>query len=535
MGKFRKFMTGATAFTLLTVVTKLIGALYRIPLTNIIGAEGIGLYQMVFPLYTVFLTLTSGGVTTAMAKYVASLETSGAKSASVKALWVTMKFVVLTGGVAAVVIALFSRFISRIQGNSDAVLPYIGIAPALLFVAVAACFRGFFQGKQNLLPTALSQIAEQIVKLAAGLLFASIWMKSSVVLAVLGATLGVSISEVAAVAVLGVYYFVDRAASKRKSYVKAEKLKDAETAAEIMTLELPRALPAKKEIFGNIYKTAIPSALGSLVLPFTQLMDSMLIVNVLVGMGMESGEATALFGIVNGPINSLINLPVVVTLAISVALLPKLSALYTAGKDIKDTTLSAFVYTSILAIPCVAVFLFFPESVLSLLYTGGLSAKQLETAASLLRISSITVFYVSTLQVATATLQAVGKAHIPALNLLIGAFVKIAFTLLLLIKLGIAGAVIATVLCYTVTTALDCMRLKKLKIYGKGFYASVTAPTLAATVMTVVMFVMKKLLGSLSGKLCTIIFLITGGIVYVLFLFILKAIKKSDIKKLFGA
>ncbi len=534
MSKFRKFLTGATAFTVLTVITKLIGAFYRIPLTNIVGAEGIGLYQMVFPLYTVLLTLTSGGITTAMAKYVASLESVGADEGSRRVLGVTMKVLAATGGTAAVCLIVFCRFTARIQGNSDVALAYIGIAPATFFVAITACFRGYFQGKQNMFPTALSQLIEQVVKLAVGLALAALLIKESVAWAVFGATVGVSVSEFIAMIALSVYYLTSRAFSQRKNKIPIEKLKDIE-AAELVLPERVSVLPINKEIFRNICKTAVPSALGSLILPLTQLADSVLIVNVLVGLGMGNAAATVLFGIVNGPINSLINLPAVVTLSISISLLPKVSSLKAKGEDINQTVLKALKYTCLLSIPCCAVFLAFPKEILTLLYTGGLTESQLETAATLLRLSSVTVFYVSILQIATSVLQAVGKAHIPAINLLIGAAIKVAFTLLLLIKMGISGAVIATVLCYIATTSLDFLKMKKLGIFGKGFYVSVTAPVIASGLMLVTVRLLRVATAGLSPKLGIVTALFCGGVIYILSIFLLRAVGKADIKGILGA
>lgn len=519
---------------MLTVITKLIGALYRIPLTNIVGAEGIGLYQMVFPLYTVLLTLTSGGVTTAMAKYVATLDAKRSSEAAEKTVKVTMIFLLMTGAVAAAFLALFCRWIAKIQGNPDVILPYLGIAPALVFVAAVSCFRGYFQGKQNMFPTAFSQLIEQIVKLAAGLSLASIWIKRSIKLAVFGATLGVTVSEIVATVVLIIFYFTSKFFKNRRMKISLKDIRQIEAAVDAAKPEKLSALPKRNEILSNIYKTAIPSALGSLVLPITQLMDSVLIVNVLAGLGMSDNTATSLFGIINGPINSLINLPVVITLSISIALLPKIAALKSDKKSIDEPIMTALKISAALSVPCVAVFCAFPDKVLSLLYTGGLSEAQLVLAAKLLRISSITVLYVSLLQVATSALQAVGKAHLPAINLLIGAAVKIALTLVLLLKIGIIGAAIASVICYIATSSLDFLQLKRLKIKGSGIYSEMIAPIISSLIMVAFIWLGFVLFAFLPQKVGTVLALIMGAIAYVVFIFVLRGINKKDLKSLLG-
>ena len=181
-------------------LSKIIGAVYRIPLTTIIGAEGIGLYQLVFPLYTALLTLSSTGLPTALSKLVAQNEKD--------AVGYFRRSVVLFGGIGlmtSVLMFVLGGILAKLQGNYQAAWCYRALSPSVFFVSVISCLRGYFQGKGIMYPTALSQVLEQIVKAAFGLGVCYIF-KNNIIIAAVMATFAVTVSEVVALVFLLVIY-----------------------------------------------------------------------------------------------------------------------------------------------------------------------------------------------------------------------------------------------------------------------------------------------------------------------------------------
>ena len=465
-------------FAVISMIAKLIGALYRIPLTNVMGAEGIGLYQMVFPLYTVLLTATSGGLPAAVAKVTAGYNATGDARQARRTLYVTLAAVSSVTTLVAAALALLRNRIAFIQGNPLAAVSYLGIAPSIVLVGVISCFRGWYQGSHNMLPSALSQLIEQAVKLAAGLTLSRMLLPYGVQHAVLGAVLGVTISEAAALFGLLLQYFFTRRAERARTVVRLPAF--GRMAAEVSAELAPAARPVTRaELLRRVYRVALPVTLGSLVIPVTQVIDSILVVNML-ARAAGTAAATSLYGVLNGPVNSLINMPVVVTMAVSVALLPKVSAASATGSDCARTTETALRYSLLIALPAALALAVFSREILSVLYARSVRAELLDAGAALLRYGSVTVVYTAFIQVSTAVLQGCDRPKIPAVNLVIGAAVKVLATVALLRLIGIYGAVTASALCYGVTAALDAASLMKYAPVRPPFVRTVALPLICA-------------------------------------------------------
>lgn len=472
-------------FAVISMIAKLIGALYRIPLTNVMGAEGIGLYQMVFPLYTVLLTATSGGLPAAVAKVTAGYNATGDARQARRTLYVTLAAVSSVTTLVAAALALLRNRIAFIQGNPLAAVSYLGIAPSIVLVGVISCFRGWYQGSHNMLPSALSQLIEQAVKLAAGLTLSRMLLPYGVQYAVLGAVLGVTISEAAALFGLLLQYFFTRRAERARTVISLPAFgrMAAETAAEIAGPPLSARPVTRVELLRRVYRVALPVTLGALVIPVTQVIDSILVVNML-ARASGTAAATALYGVLNGPVNSLINMPVVVTTAVSAALLPKVSAARATGSDCVRTTETALRYSLLIALPAALALAVFSREILSVLYARSVRAELLDAGAALLRYGSVTVVYTAFIQVSTAVLQGCDRPKVPAVNLVIGAAVKVLATVALLRLIGIYGAVTASALCYGVTAALDAASLMKYAPVRPPFVRTVALPLVCAAAAT---------------------------------------------------
>lgn len=446
----KSFAGSAAVLAVIGIIAKLIGALYRVPLTNIIGAEGMGLYQMVFPLYTVLLAFCGGGVTGAMSRVVAKYTAHGDNATALRVTRAAMLPLIGVSVALTAAVALLRNVISGMQGNTDAGIAYLALCPSLLFASGISVLRGYFQGKSLMLPSGVSQLVEQAIKLALGLTLSRAMLSLGVPYAVAGALLGVTVSELFALLYLAIRFAVHK--HKRKRFVSLR----AATAEHAEDVVLPIGEPSSRALIKELYGFALPVTLGSLVLPITQMIDSALVINILMYCGVTRVDATALFGLFVGPVGTLINMPAVVILSVSVAFLPALTtAIENADKKaVSDMTRSAVRWIMLFVIPVAVAFFAFPDRIVGALYRRGLTPEQLTVAARLLRIQAVSVFYLGALQFGTTVLQANNRSHRPVINLVIGACAKVALTPVLVRVLGIEGACASTAVCYALAATL---------------------------------------------------------------------------------
>ncbi|KAI4453261.1 ribose-phosphate diphosphokinase family member [Holotrichia oblita] len=442
------FVKGAAVLGVCGFIGKLLGAVYRIPLVNIIGAEGMGLYQMIFPMYALLLTAF-------FKRNTHCAQRANSRQAGKSIL----------GVLCAAFVAVFARNIAAVQGNAAATLAYYGIAPSLIFVAIISAFRGYFQGKQNMVPSSVSQITEQAVKMVFGLSLAYLFLPYGLEYAVLGATLGVTVSELSSLVMLSVQYFL----SKEK-------------------LPLSGVLQNFWSGAKSLYSLSIPITLGGIILPLTQLIDSSLVINLMVKAGISVKDATVLFGLSSGPVNSLINMPVVLSLAVATAVVPSIAASKARSdkEGISKKISLAMRITMLIVLPCAIFLALFSRETIDILYSGGLQSGIIDEpliASQLLAISAVGIILVGFIQVSASILYALGKSMLPARNLAIGAVIKVGLNLLLLPRIGIYGVAISTVACYAVSFVLDIISLRRTEKYGFEFKKIILLPLLACAIM----------------------------------------------------
>ena len=189
----RKIASGAGVLAIGSVIAKMLGALYRIPLTNILGAQGMGMYQLVFPVYALFMVLSTAGIPTALSRIVAEKRATG--QSSKKYFAAAMLALAVLGGISSVLTFALAKVFAVWQGNPDTYYGFLVISPAIFLVGIISGFRGFFQGEMYMLPTALSNVIEQVVKLVLGITLSYLLIGKGLIWAVCGALLGVVCSE----------------------------------------------------------------------------------------------------------------------------------------------------------------------------------------------------------------------------------------------------------------------------------------------------------------------------------------------------
>lgn len=497
----KRMFSGAAVLLVGSVVAKMLGALYRIPLTNILGAEGMGMYQLVFPVYALFMVLATAGIPTSLSRTVAEKRALGE---NVKKYFAVAMCALLVLGLAfGLLMGALSDVLAKRQGNADTRFGFLIIAPAITFVCVISGFRGYFQGQMYMLPTALSNVVEQVVKLAVGIGASYALAKRGGIYAVCGALLGVTVSEIVTAVYMGATYLVRSKKEKRGRLAQvALQVCDLKSGSENYALQGETSAQGGKnrnnadngfakrariekvsrvELKGML-RIALPIAAVAALMPLANFFDSIIIVNILKAFGLKQSVATAQYGIISGPVNSLINMPVVAIMSLAVAVVPSVSA-SRATRDIDGVMLKSSLCVRLaylLGIPFAFFLAVFARNVVGALYPT-LSEQNTIVAVNVLRITAANVVFLSVMQIYVSLLQAVDKTKCAVFSLIAGIIVKIVLDVVLTMYIGINGAAIASLALPVV--AYFCTLISYYKICGLRLEKNVGLNLLSGVIM----------------------------------------------------
>ena len=203
MQEKQSFLKGAMVLSIAGAISKIMGAIYRIPLARLIGGEGMGLYQMAYPIYTTILSLATAGVPVAISVLVSRKETQGYAGDSRKIFRVSLLILLVFGFLLTLLVMQSASFIANsVLKEPRAYYPILAVAPAIFFAGLMSVFRGYFQGHQSMIPTAVSQVIEQLFRVTAVLILAILLFPRGLEYAAAGATFGAVVGGVIGLLVL---------------------------------------------------------------------------------------------------------------------------------------------------------------------------------------------------------------------------------------------------------------------------------------------------------------------------------------------
>lgn len=528
MGR-RNFLRGAAVLALAGMVVHVIGALYRIPLTNIIGVDGVGLYQMAYPVYGLLLTLSTAGIPGAISKMVSERLTRGDRRNARRVFHISLLLLAVIGAGSAVAMASGSMRIATLiaRDSGSLVQPsMVAAAPALFFVAVLTAYRGYFQGLQHMIPTAVSQILEQLVKIVPGFFIASRFMRYGAQWGAAGAMWGVALSEAVALLYLMAVY-----AAKRHKEEDAGAGDDRRTKSRIHPPE-----PLGR-IAGNLLRLALPMMAGAIFLPLASLADASIVVNRLTDLGYAKGATQALYGILAGMVNVLVNVPSVLSLSICTSLIPAVAESNERGdfRAVERKSRLGVKIALLVALPSAVGLAVLSRPILDLLYGPTLTSAQLAVGGDLLALSAAGVVFLSVVQSTNGVLQGIGKVYVPMISLAIGAAVKITLNYFLIgiPEVNIHGAPLGTIMCYLIPTVINLAFVKRttgMKLNAAGMLIK---PGLAALCMGIAAWLMAQFLPALTGaKPATAIAVLVSIPVYALFAVMFGAVGRDELSLL---
>ena len=513
--KKSKFLKGALILAVAGILCRVLGVVFRVPLTNIVGNFGMGLYQMVFPLYALLLIVSSAGVPVAISKMIAR------KDADIKKILVNA--LILLGAIGlgfSVLFAVLSHPIAAMQGNKDVGVIYLAIAPSVFLVCLISAFRGYFQGLQNMIPTAVSQLIEQGVKMAVGITLALVLIDKGVVWAVFGAILAVTVSELVALGYLVISYFVGR-----------KRLVGTGDSSPRLVKEARNDKWFDKKIMKEIIKQSLPITAMASIFPLILVFDSLVIINLLKVAGSSGKEATQLFGIQSGAVHTLINLPAVIGVALATAVVPAISKLLKQDKQKEMRTHAglAVKLSVIVSIFFVVFYLLFASRIIDLLYHDAFkdNEEHFRIATHLLKIESAMILLMGISMVFSAMLQAADRSKLPLIALAIGGGAKVIFELIFITTpMGVYAVSISNVICFCVAAVLNTIfALRTFKLKGK--FMRVGAKVVALTLgYLAALWVLGAVIP--TGRWWLILIGGVGAVFFGIFVFFLKMFDKSE-------
>lgn len=418
--KKQSYILGAIIISAGGFISKILGAVYRIPLTNVLGGEGMGIYQMVYPLYCILLTVSASGIPTGIARLISSGSAGAEKTA--------FKVYGAVGVIGSLFMFMLSEPLAALQGEPAVSLCCKMLSPAVFFVSALSVVRGYFQGKGNMIPTAVTEVGEQLVKVAAGVGL-SYAFKDNLVLAVASTLFAVTASEIVSAA--GAYFYYLKNRPRRPLY-------------------------KEKEVrISSILKYTVPLTLTAVALPLSQLAESVVAVRLLRGI---TDNATALYGIYSGCAITIINLPVSVTYGLAASSVPQISPLAESGDLVKakKTAYKALLITLAVSAPA-AVALYALAPLAANLIFASLAEGEREILITLVRILAVSAVTESLVQTSSACITALGKPVLGTVTQWISCILRVALAALLIktTPLGISGAAWAANFAFALATLLN--------------------------------------------------------------------------------
>ena len=516
-GDTKGFVSGVFLLSASTLIVKIIGLAYKIPMIELLGAVGMGYFNSAYEIYATLCVISTAGLPVALSMLVSS-RIQNRNGYGVRRIyrWAFALFL-LIGAVGSLAMAVFAEEISLYIENPDARACITAISPSLVCVCAASAVRGYYQGMGRMMPTAASQLIEALSKLVFGVIFATYALRRgySIALSAAYAVLGLSLGTLLSALFLIIYKAAD-GGDKRKTSVDG-RVADGE----------------ERGILKRLFAIAVPITLGSAVLSVTRLIDMTLIMKRLGDVGYTSYEVNEIYGAyttLSLPVFSLI--PSLVA-PISLALIPRLSAAVDSKNAEGQSAVvrSAMRLTTLFAMPASVGVAVYAERILGLLFKNQREA--VDIASPLLAVLGISVLFSCVITTTNAILQAYSKTVKPIISMAVGAVVKIVLAYYLLGNPDIAiwGAPISTLACDVVITAINIYYVNKYVPRTDGISRLYVRPFAASLAMMAVSFSAYLLVLRAVGS-ASIAFLVAMAAAlpaYLLFAAVFGALEEGDL------
>lgn len=513
--KNKTFLRGAVILGIAGLTIKVLGAAFRIPLTNIIGDDGMGYYQTAYPIYVLFLTIATAGIPTAISRMVAERSAIDQPYEAHRVFKLSFLLLLAIGLASSSLLFFGAERITALIKEPEAVYAMKAIAPALFFVPLMASFRGYFQGRQNMTPTAVSQVIEQLFRVVIGLGLAVYLLPKGLQYAAAGASFGATAGGIFGFAGILIIFLVNRKGIAAD--LEGQDRTPRETTGAILW---------------GLMLIAVPITIGASIMPIINAIDTAIVKTRLIDIGYDSAVARGLYGQLTGMAAPLINFPQVLTQAVAMSLVPVVAAAHRRNEQSfmsRNIELGLRV-ALLLSIPCAMGMTVLARPIMLLLYP--LQKESAVNAASCLAILAVGIVFLATVQTLTGVLQGVGKQLIPVRNLFLGALVKILVTYVLtgIPSVNVKGAAIGTVAAYLVAAGLNLLAVRKYTRTEIDIKLTFMKPLISSAVMgAVALLVHRAGAGLMGNSLSTLLAIAVGIAVYFYMILAIRAISAEEI------
>ena len=529
--KGQNLLIGAMVLLISNLLVKVIGAIYKIPLTNMLGTQGMAYFNAAYSFYVTIYLVSTAGIPVAISRMVATSEAQGKQRESKRILRVALVLFSIVGFAAMMIMILLARWYAGKIEIPDSYLSMYAIAPTLLFICISSTFRGYYQGKKNMTLSAVAQVIEALSKLIIGLvavkLFISVFeLKSTSAYAISGVTIGVVLSLVYAL----FYHF-------------------KESRGETVSRDDTQPLRSNASILSELVMICVPIAVSSCVTGLTRFVDTSLIVSSLRDIGVVKETAESLYGAFSSIVISLMDMPPSLITPLAISLLPNLAQAY-AARDKKGSFSiidSSFRVGSLIAFPCTFGMACVSGGIIRILfrdeYISGTTLTNSQVCESALSIVSVSIFFLAMIAITNSILQAWHREIFPIISSICGIVIKcvVEYILLHIPGVGINGAAISTVVCHFTILLLNFIFMLKFtgylpnikKIFMKPFIAGALCGAGAFLTYRGIVHLSDGRLSGRSGEIvCLVPAVFVAALIYVVSLSAMKGFVREDIMML---
>lgn len=508
------------------IITKIIGVIYRIPLINIMGDQGQAYYGIAFEIYAIALLLTSYSLPLAVSKLVSARVAKGERRNAFRVFKAALIFAITAGTAIGLIVFFGSDFIAgKIMAMEPSKYALRVLAPCLLVVAVMGVIRGYFQGLGTMLPTAISQILEQIVNAVVSVVGASYLFEFGKKAAetkakeylpaaygAAGGTLGTLCGAIAGLLFLAFVFLAYRKIIKRQ-----------------LRRDHSRYQESYSDIFTVLFYTITPVILSTAVYQSTKILDAGIFSNIMDVQGMAKEKYETLWGMYTGKFNTLVNVPLAIANAVGASVIPSLTAAVTSGnrKLVYSKIQLATRFTMIISIPSMVGCMVLARPVLDLLFSGNNKVPTL-----LLITGSLTIVFYSLSTITNAMLQGVNRMTIPIRNAAISLVIHLValFIMLVAFKMNIFAVIGGTIVFSFSMCVLNQRALHREIGYKQEKMKTFVIPLMASIIMGVVALISQMILEIiLPPKIATVLTLFVAVIVYGIALLLLGGLTEEEI------
>lgn len=508
------------------IITKVIGVIYRIPLINIMGDQGQSYYSIAFEIYAVALLLTSYSLPLAVSKLVSARVSKGERRNAFRIFKAALLFAFAAGTIIGLIVFFGADFIAtKIMAMGPSKYALRVLAPCLLIVAVMGVIRGYFQGLGTMLPTAISQILEQIVNAVVSVVGASYLFEFGKqaaktkgvsnlgpAYAAAGGTLGTFVGAVTGLLFLLFVLYAYKRVIRRQ-----------------LRRDRTRRRESYSTIFPVLIMTITPVILSTAVYQSTKILDAGIYSNIMAIQGVPRVEYETLWGMYSGKFNTLVNVPLAIANAIGASVIPSLTAAVTSGsrQQVHNKIHLATRFAMIVSIPSTVGCLVLAKPVMNLLFNGDNS-----TPAMLLMTGAITIAFYSLSTITNAMLQGVNRMTIPIRNAAISLVLHLIalFIMLVALKMSVFAVIGGTIVFSLSMCILNGISLRKEIGYVQETNKTFIIPTIASIIMGVVALILQLVLQVLiPEKVATVITLCVAVAVYGIALLMLGGLTEDEI------